>query len=218
MAFSIYLGFVQLLIGMGLQAYNRFKSYGRLYAFLPVSKMILTVGLAIYMIKIDFLGLKAFALWALPMGELFAALPGGTEWVFMGIGLLAMLLFNDPDKGMMVRIPLGLWEFYGYLTGIMGDALSYIRLFALGLAGGLLGAAFNQIAVMMITKDHTAHWNSPLVVVTILILILGHGINFALAALGSFVHPLRLTFVEFYKNLDFKGGASAYAPFSKQKS
>jgi V/A-type H+-transporting ATPase subunit I len=98
----------------------------------------------------------------------------------------------------------------------MADGLSYLRLFALGLAGGLLGAAFNQIAFMfIITKEGTLNYASPLIICTILILIIGHTLNFILAALGSFVHPLRLTFVEFYNNVVFKGGGQAFRPFSK---
>ena len=54
---------------------------------------------------------------------------------------------------------------------------------------------------------------SPLLAVSIVILIVGHTLNLGLSLLGSFVHPLRLTFVEFYKNLDFKGGGVAYEPF-----
>jgi V/A-type H+-transporting ATPase subunit I len=69
---------------------------------------------------------------------------------------------------------------------------------------------------MLITaEDGTRNYLSLPVIGTVLILLGGHGINLALSGLGSFVHPLRLTFVEFYKNLDFKGGAQAYSPFSK---
>jgi V/A-type H+-transporting ATPase subunit I len=51
------------------------------------------------------------------------------------------------------------------------------------------------------------------ILVMILILAFGHGLNFFMAALGSFVHPLRLTFVEFYKNAGFMGGGKKYEPF-----
>ena len=54
---------------------------------------------------------------------------------------------------------------------------------------------------------------SPLMAVSVIILLVGHTLNLGLSLLGSFVHPLRLTFVEFYKNLDFEGGGVAYQPF-----
>jgi V/A-type H+-transporting ATPase subunit I len=96
--------------------------------------------------------------------------------------------------------------------------MSYIRLFALGLAGGLLGAAFNTIAFNLITKDGQVHYASPLIIGTILILVVGHSINFGLSIIGAFVHPLRLTFVEFYSNLGFMGGGKPYRPFRQLKT
>ncbi len=47
----------------------------------------------------------------------------------------------------------------------------------------------------------------------ILFLIFGHGLNLMISSLGAFVHPLRLTFVEFYKNAGFTGGGKEYRPF-----
>ncbi len=94
-------------------------------------------------------------------------------------------------------------------TGLLVDTLSYIRLFALGLTGSILGGVFNTLAI-----DLTADAN-PFVrwIFVLLILLVGHTINFALCLIGAFVHPLRLTFVEFYKNAGFEGGGKAYKPF-----
>ena len=125
-----------------------------------------------------------------------------------------ILLFNNPDKKMWIRPLLGLWEMYNVVSGLLGDVLSYIRLFALSLAGGLLGGAINLIATMIRGDDPgIVSWFFML-----LVLVGGHFINFALAALGAFVHPLRLTFVEFYKAVGFTGGGKAYAPFGGNKS
>nr|HPR60101.1 V-type ATPase 116kDa subunit family protein [Prolixibacteraceae bacterium] len=87
-----------------------------------------------------------------------------------------------------------------------------IRLFALGLSSAILGNVFNQLAF-----DLTG--NVPVVsqLLTVLILLVGHSINFFMAALGAFVHPLRLTFVEFYKNTGFSGGGKAYQPFREME-
>ena len=113
---------------------------------------------------------------------------------------------------------MGLWELYQFVSGVVGNLLSYLRLFALGLSGGLLGAAFNYIAFMFITKDGVVHYASPLLAATIIVLVLGHTLNIALCCIGSFVHPLRLTFVEFYSNISFKGGGKQYSPFRQLKS
>ena len=94
-------------------------------------------------------------------------------------------------------------------TGLMGDVLSYIRLFALGLSSAVLGSVFNQMAMQVGETGIIGKF------FMILILLFGHSLNLALSCLGSFVHPLRLTFVEFYKNSGFAGGGNKYKPFKK---
>jgi len=56
--------------------------------------------------------------------------------------------------------------------------------------------------------------NIPVIsqLVMLIILLLGHSLNLFMSALGSFVHPMRLTFVEFYKNAGFEGGGKKYKP------
>ena len=98
------------------------------------------------------------------------------------------------------------------VSGLLGDVLSYIRLFALGLAGGILGNVFNQLALDLSSGMPAYIGWLPM----LLILLIGHGLNFMLCIISSVVHPLRLTFVEFYKNAGFEGGGKAYHPFSKQ--
>ena len=104
----------------------------------------------------------------------------------------------------------GLWATYGMSTGLLGDLLSYIRLFALGLTGGVLGSVFNSLATEMTASlGWEIRW-LPMII----ILLFGHGINFALCMISSFVHPMRLTFVEYFKNAEFEGGGQEYKPFS----
>ena len=97
-----------------------------------------------------------------------------------------------------------MWATYGMATGLLGDLLSYIRLFALGLTGGVLGGVFNSLAIDMTSSlPIYVRW-----VPMFLILLAGHGITFA--------HPMRLTFVEFFKNADSEGGGKEYKPFKKE--
>ena len=75
---------------------------------------------------------------------------GGTvHLVFLVAGLLMAYLYNSPDKNIFVNIGLGLWDSYNMATGLLGDILSYVRLFALGLSGGILASVFNSLAVGM---------------------------------------------------------------------
>ena len=134
-----------------------------------------------------------------------------TFYVLVGLGALFAFFYNSPGKNPLLNLGLGLWDTYNTATGLVGDLLSYIRLFALGLTGGILGAVFNELAMTASTGIGV-----PVVsqLVMLVILLFGHGLNIALCALGSVVHPLRLTFVEFYKNAGFEGGGKPYRPFS----
>ena len=111
-------------------------------------------------------------------------------------------LYNSPDKNIFVNVGLGLWDSYNMATGLLGDILSYVRLFALGLSGGILASVFNSLAVGMSPDNVIA---GPIVI--------GHAINIFMNVLGAMVHPMRLTFVEFFKNAGYEGGGKEYNPF-----
>ena len=156
-------------------------------------------------------GLAAFII-----SIVFAIPDGYTNWLLIAIGIssaLAIYIFNTPGRNPLINIGAGLWDTYNMATGILGDVLSYIRLYALGLAGGMLGAAFNDLALMVMggsIEGATWQW-----LPFILILLLGHVLNLAMSALGAFVHPLRLSFVEYFKNAGYEGKGTLYKPFKK---
>ena len=127
----------------------------------------------------------------------------------LGVGGVLVFFFNNPDKNVFARVGLGIWDSYGVVTGIFGDLLSYIRLFALAMSSSILGFVFNAISLQLLNIPYIG-W-----LFFILLLAAGHTLNLLLSALGSFVHPMRLTFVEFYKNAGFAGGGKEYKPFSK---
>ena len=145
-------------------------------------------------------------------GKLIA--PEAIKWAVIVIGTLSALgiyIFNTPGQNPLINIGAGLWDTYNMATGILGDVLSYIRLFALGLAGGMLGQAFNNLAEM-VRGDNVITW-LPFV----LILLFGHVLNILMSSLGAFVHPLRLTFVEYFKNAGYEGKGAKYNPLSTNK-
>ena len=127
------------------------------------------------------------------------------------ISALGIFIFNTPGRNPLINIGAGLWDTYGMATGILGDVLSYIRLYALGLAGGMLGMAFNQLATMVLGENaNIGTW-----IGFILIATFGHVLNLLMSCLGAFVHPLRLTFVEYFKNAGYEGSGKMYQPFKK---
>ena len=137
-----------------------------------------------------------------------------TKIAIIAIGILSVLsifIFNKPGRNPLLNIGAGLWDTYQMATGLLGDVLSYIRLYALGLAGGMLGAAFNNLGMMVLGDNPTWQWPFFL-----LIVLIGHALNFAMSCLGAFVHPLRLTFVEYFKNSGYEGKGQEYSPLSNQ--
>ena len=136
------------------------------------------------------------------------------KWVIIGLGILSALgifLFNDIHRNPLKNIGSGLWETYNTVTGLLSDVLSYLRLYALGLAGSMLGMAFNDIASMTLGDGSFGiGW-----FFFVLILVVGHALNLAMCCLGAFVHPLRLNFLEFFKNSGYMGKGRAYRPIQK---
>lgn len=205
MVLSVIIGLIQVLLGMILKGCKAVKNYGFAYGigtFCWVAAIILAVILY---------GLPACGV----------QLPQVLQTILMvliGISALGIFFYNSPGSyrrpllGLLGNIGGGVWATYGMATGLLGDLLSYIRLFALGLTGGVLGGVFNSLAIDMTSSlPVMVRW-----IPMILILLAGHGITFALSMISAFVHPMRLTFVEFFKNADFEGGGKEYSPFRKE--
>lgn len=205
MVLSVIIGLVQVLLGMILKGCKAVKNYGFAYGigtFCWVAAIILAV-----------------ILYGLPTCGV--QLPQAVQYILMvliGISALGIFFYNSPGSyrrpllGLLGNIGGGVWATYGMATGLLGDLLSYIRLFALGLTGGVLGGVFNSLAIDMTSSlPVMVRW-----IPMILILLAGHGITFALSMISAFVHPMRLTFVEFFKNADFEGGGKEYSPFRKE--
>lgn len=160
-------------------------------------------------------GWAAFTLWAAlafaewnSKGELEIMSPA-MSYTLLGIAGVCILFFSSLSKNIFKRIGKGITSIYD-VTGLLGDVLSYIRLFGLGMSGGILGMVFNSMAFQLSGIPY-AGW-----VLTVLLLIIGHSLTIFIACLGAFVHPMRLTFVEFYKNVGFIGGGRPYRPLEKE--
>ena len=190
---SLILGVIQILFGMVLKAVNQTIQFGFKYAIATIGWIILLVSTAVS------------ALFS--SSELLSM--GGTAYkVVLCISGAMIFLFNTPGKNIFMNIGLGLWDSYNMVTGLLGDVLSYVRLFTLGLSGGILAGVFNSLAVGMSPDNVIA---GPIVMV--LIFVIGHAINMFMNVLGAMVHPMRLTFVEFFKNSGYEGGGKEYKPF-----
>lgn len=195
--FALVLGAIQILYGMGIKAANFSRQYGFRHALSTLGWMLLIIGsIVLYLLRSE------------NNQELISIL----FYVLFGASGILILFMNNPDKNIFLNFGSGLWDVYSVVTGLLGDMLSYIRLFALGVSSAILGFVFNSLATEM-------SGSVPVVsqIIFVVILLIGHGLNIFMASLGAFVHPLRLTFVEFYKNAGFQGGGKPYSPFMKKK-
>ena len=138
----------------------------------------------------------------------------------VGLGAVLMLVLNNVKRNPVMNVASGLWDTYNNVTGLLSDVLSYIRLFAIGLSGGVLAQVFNSLAMGLTGLDSGIEEFGVGTIFQILgataILLVGHGINLFMSAISSFVHPMRLTFVEFYKNAGFEMTTRSFEPLKKE--
>lgn len=140
-----------------------------------------------------FIFLGAVTLWqAAFQGETFGFLkPYGLA--AMVLGMVSVVLFTSLDGPLWKRLLKGLGGLTG-LSSAFGDALSYLRLFALGLATESLAVTFNGMAGQV--KEALPGIG---ILFAFLIVLLGHTLNFVLSLSSGFIHGLRLNFIEFFR-------------------
>lgn len=189
---SLCIGVVQILFGMIIKAINLTIQCGFKYALSTIGWFVLLVTIIVaVLLKVPFSSPVIIA--------------------FMALGAIGILFFQSPGKNPLLNVGLALWDAYNMATGLLGDVLSYVRLFALGLSGGILANVFNSMAVGMSPKTPVIGF-----IVTALIFCVGHALNIFMNILGAVVHPMRLTFVEFFKNAGYTGGGEEYRPFGQK--
>ncbi len=195
---SLIIGAVQIVFGMAIKVANKVRQFGWIHALGTIGWILVLLTTA------------AFAVISPELTESNPALTIVRKGIYI-VSVILILFFTNPEGKIHMRFASGLWDIYSMVSGIFGDLLSYIRLFALGLSSSILGLVVNQMAVAFSEVSYIG----PLLF--IIIILLGHTLNILISSLGSFVHPMRLTLVEFYKNAGFTGGGTAYNPFSKYR-
>lgn len=155
--------------------------------------------------------LSGLVLW---IGEPESALFNTAKWALVA-GVFFVFLFSS-DRPLKKPID-GLWRMLNGLKELtnfskaFGDILSYLRLFALGLASASLATTFNQLAV---TVSDTLPGIG--LFASLLVLLLGHALNFVLAVMSGVVHGLRLNYIEFY-NWSISEEGYPFRVFSKKE-
>jgi len=136
--------------------------------------------------------------------EAVAPLVNIGKYVLIAGAVLTVLTQGRSKKNIIAKLLSGVMSLYD-VVGFMSDVLSYSRLLALGLATGIIASIINQMSIM---------FNFPLFIkifVALGILLVGHIVNFAINALGAYVHSCRLQYLEFFGKF-FTGGGQAFKP------
>lgn len=193
---SLAVGMLQILFGMVIKAANLWRQKGFVHSLSTFGWILAILSLIVF-----------------SGGDQMGWFKMAEVKTFYNASLIAsgvlIFFFSDPKINVFARLGKGVWDAYNVITGVFGDLLSYIRLFAIGISTAILGLVINEIAITFGQIPYAG----PLVFV--IIMLVGHIGNLLISGLGSFVHPMRLIFVEFYKNAGFEGGGKRYKPFSK---
>jgi V/A-type H+-transporting ATPase subunit I len=134
----------------------------------------------------------------------------GWGLIMFGLGVVLIVLFMTPIKDLKrdwilhVMLPLN-------MISCFVDLVSYVRLFAVGLASVSVASSFNDIAMQ------AGFGNVLSGAMAILILLLGHGLNIALCGLGILVHGIRLNTLEFSMHKGMTWSGVPYNPFRKNE-
>ena len=189
---SIIFGAIHLVIALGIKAYILIKNGHFMDVIYDVFLWYLTLTSLIILLLAGRFGFSEF-----------------TKNIFIAcavIGMLGIVVFGARDaKTLVGRIGGGLYSLYG-ITSYIGDFVSYLRLMALGLAGGFIASAINIIVKMLVSKGILG------IILGVVVFTLGQSFNIFLSFLSSYVHTSRLTYVEFFSKF-YEGGGKAFKKF-----
>lgn len=189
MQISIFTGALHITIANILKAIDLSREKNKLGVLAPIGWIISIIGALLFYVQIDMQTLST---------------------TFMLSGMILVLLFSAIDKPWTKRIFSGTTALM-QITTLFGDILSYLRLFALGLATASMGMAFNQLATQV-----NDNFPGIGVLFALIILLIGHLLNFALGIVSGVIHGLRLNLIEFLK-YDRQKEGYAFDTFKKKE-
>ena len=145
-------------------------------------------------------------------GLVISGIPVGTVAIaFIAIGFLSSFVFSNYEGSIVKSILSSLTNIVSVLLGVVNvfsDIVSYIRLWAVGLAGAAISATVNELAGPLLG-------NFMFMILAIVLLVFGHGLNMVLNILSVIVHGIRLNTLEFSSHLDMSWSGHKFKPFEE---
>lgn len=142
----------------------------------------------------------------LVLGESF---PVFGPWLF-GAGAILVMLFTAPSRNILKSIGSGMGALASNFVNSFTDIVSYIRLFAVGLATVAVADAFNNMAM------DVGFGNIFSGIIAALILVIGQALNVVLGPMSVLVHGVRLNVLEFSSHMDIKWSGFRYSPLKEK--
>ena len=146
-------------------------------------------------------------------GLVIGSIPVGTVAIaLIGIGFVLSFVFSNYEGSIIKSILSSLTNIVSVLLGVVNvfsDIVSYIRLWAVGLAGAAISATVNELAGPLLG-------NFMFMILAIVLLVFGHGLNMILNVLSVIVHGIRLNTLEFSSHLDMSWSGHKFKPFKEQ--
>ena len=192
---SLAFGGVHLAFGLGMKAYVLIKNGNPMDAFYDVFLWYLTLTTVILVIVGKVITLPSIV--------------NTIAFYGMIVGMLGIIAFGARDsKSIAGRIAGGLYSLYG-ITSYIGDFVSYLRLMALGLAGGFIAVAINIIVKMLVGGGIVG------IIFGVIVFVFAQLFNIFLSFLSAYVHTSRLMYVEFFSKF-YEGGGKAFKKFRSE--
>lgn len=198
----LFIGAIHLTIAHGVKIKNKPRNLALIGEFGWLLFLWAMYGLLCYLITGEDLGIFRFS----------APVKGKMLFVWMfEISALMILFFTQPSLNPIKSILAGVGSILSNASGMFSDILSYIRLWAVGLAGGKVAAAFNDIGLLAVNSLPTIFGYAILIVV----FFCGHLLNILLSCISVLSHGVRLNLLEFTNHLGLEWAGREYDPFKE---